>query len=129
MNRLEELELLKAAMAIAVADGTISRSEKGVLQGLAERVGVGSVSYDAMLEAAKSPDSVAGMVLLKSKETAAKAVELLVAHARIDGEICAAEREIIVDVACRVGITGDAFQGVYQAGIARADAIRKSRQR
>ena len=55
-------------------------------------------------------------------------LELLVGQARIDGEISDEERSVLVRIASSLGITGDDFQTVYQAGIQRADKIRKSRQ-
>ena len=81
------MTLLKAAMAVAVADGRITRSEMGVLRGLAARLGVGGASLDAMLELAREDDSQADNILIRSKERARAALELLVAEARIDGEI------------------------------------------
>ena len=128
MGSMEDLELLKAALAVALADGEIRRSEKGVVQGLARRVGVGQPSLDAMIEAAEQDDSIADNILIGSKATARSALELLVAQARIDGEVSNEERGVLVRIATTLAITGDEFQAVYQAGIKRADKIRKSRQ-
>ena len=44
MDDLEKLELVKAALAVAAADGEIRRSEMGVVMGLAARVGSGPAS-------------------------------------------------------------------------------------
>ena len=40
MTMMEDLELLKAAIALACTDGELRRSEMGVIEGLALRVGV-----------------------------------------------------------------------------------------
>jgi len=128
MATLDDVELLKAALAVAVADGTIRRSEKGVLQGLAIRVGVGRASFDAMVKAAESDDSVGDEVLIRSKDNAHKAFELLVAQARIDGEVSEEERSLLVRLATALNITGSDFSRLYAAGIKRADAIRKTRK-
>ena len=128
MQGIEQLELLRAALAVAVADGEIRRSEMGVVEGLAVRVGVGRASLDAMLEAARQDNSIADNILIRSKDRARTALELLVAQARIDGQISRQERDVIVRVATSLGITGDDFQTVYEAGIARADRLRESRQ-
>jgi tellurite resistance protein len=128
MNRMEEFDLLKAALAVAVADGELRRSELGVVKGLAARLGVGEVSFEAMCKAAERDDSIADNILLRSKATARTALELLVGQARIDGEISEQERSVLVRIASSLGITGDDFQTVYLAGIQRADKIRKSRQ-
>jgi tellurite resistance protein len=123
---LEDIELLKAALAVAVADGELRRSELGVVKGLAARLGVGKVSFDAMCEAAERDDSIADNILIRSKEAARQALELLVGQARIDGEISQEECSVLVRIAASLGISGDDFQTVYQAGIRRADKIRKS---
>ena len=127
MGSMEEREVLKAAMAVAVADGRITRSEMGVLKGLAARLGVGNASLDAMLEVAREDQSQADNILIRSKERARAALELLVAEARIDGDISFEERDVIVRIASSLDIVGDEFQSVYEAGIARADRIRDSR--
>jgi len=125
MDDLEKLELVKAALAVAAADGEIRRSEMGVVMGLAARVGLGQASLDAMLASAERGDSLAYDIVMRSEKSARTALELLVAEARIDGEITEKERGLIAWIGTRLGIKGDAFQSVYKAGIARADAVRK----
>ncbi len=127
MSNMEELELLKAALAVAVADGEIRRSEKGVIEGLAARVGVGRASLQAMTEAAEQDDSLADNILIRSSRAARRGFELLVAHARIDGEISESEREVLVRLASALKIPDGEFVQIYEAGIKRADAIRRSR--
>lgn len=127
MNQMDQLEILRAAMAVAVADGDLRRSEKGVLRGLADRVGVGAVTFDAMVEAAEQDPNFIDGIMLTSKESAPFCIELLVAQARIDGEISTQEREVIVRIAALLDVLGDEFQRVYEAGIRRADKIRKRR--
>ncbi len=128
MGTMEELDLLKAALAVAMADGELRRSEKGVIEGLAKRVGVGRVSFEAMLEAAERDDSIADNILLRSPARAHAAFELLVAQARIDGEITTEERSVLVRIASSLRITGDDFQAIYEAGVKRADDIRRARK-
>jgi tellurite resistance protein len=127
MTDLEKLELLRAAVAVAAADGEILRCEKGVLEGLAARVGVGRASFEAMVSAAVGGERPVPDVLIRSPEKARIALELLVAQARLDGEISDEERELLFHLATRLGITGDDFQTVYQAGLTRADRLRQSR--
>lgn len=129
MNQIELMDLLKATLAVAVADGVLSRSEKGVVEGLAARLGVGKMSFDAMLEAAEHDQSIVDNILIKGKTQARNAFELLVAHARIDGEISASERELLVRIAKSLNISDEDFPVVYLAGIRRADELRKKRQK
>ena len=128
MTGMEKLELLRAAIAIAMADGELRRSEKGVIEGLADRAGVGRMSLQAMMDAGSADDSIADNILMGSKDRARTALELLVGEARIDGEISQAEREVLVRIATSLRFTTDEFQTIYEAGLARADAIRKSRR-
>lgn len=125
---MEDLELLKAIMAVAAADGKLLRAEMGVARGLAERIGVGTVSFEAMLDTARQDESFADNILIRSKAKARSALELLVGLARIDGRISEEERAVIVRVAMTLGITGDDFERIYLAGIARADELRRSRK-
>ncbi len=125
---MEDTELLKATIALAVADGKVRRSEMGVVKGLAQRVGVGETSLQAMFEAAERDESFADDILIRSKDKARAAIKLLVGQARIDGEISDEEREVIVRVATSVGITHAEFGELFAAGIAEADRIRQSRR-
>ena len=128
MTDRERLELFKAALAVAVVDGDLTRAEMGVVMGLAARVGIGQASLKAMTEAARRDRHFADGVFLRSPDTALKAMELLVAEARIDSEISDEERELLVRLAGRLGIEGEAFQTAYRAGLARADQVRDSRK-
>lgn len=128
MNQTEQMDLLRAALAVAMADGILTRSEKGVVEGLAKRVGIGRVSLEAMLEAAEHDDSIADNIIIKDKATAHTAFELLVAQARIDGEISLSERELLVRIAQSLKISDVDFPVVYHAGIRRADELRKARE-
>ena len=124
---MDDLALLRGAIAVALADGELRRSEMGVLKGLAMRAGVGQMSFDAMLDAAKEGADLAGNVALISPDASRTALELLVAQARIDGEISSEEREVLVRIAMDLGILSDEFQAIYTKGVGRADALRKAR--
>lgn len=127
MGQMEEMELLRAAMAVAVADGEMRRSETGVLKGLADRVGIGRVSFDAMIGAAESGALLPENILISDPEKAKTAFELLVAQARMDGEISPHEREILVRIAAALSISGQTFSNLYESGIKKADQLRKRR--
>jgi len=123
---MENAELLRAAIAMAVADGKISRSEMGVVEGLAQRAGVGAVAIEAMFGAASKDESFSDNLQLLSKDRSVKAVELLVGLARIDGEISSEEHELVVRIAASLNIVDDEFRQVYESGIKRADDLRKA---
>ena len=90
---------------------------------------MGKVSLEAMLEAAEQDQSIADNILIKDKAKAHTAFELLVAQARIDGEINMSERELLVRIAKSLKISDEDFPIVYHAGISRADELRKARQK
>ena len=134
VDKTEELELLKAAIAVAVADGKLRRSEMAVVEGLAARCGVEQRSLKAMLAAAAKGADAVDSIVFRSKDAARKAFELLVAQAHIDGEISKEEHDVLRRVAASLGIAGDEFgiggdefRSLYQRGVKRADAIRKAR--
>jgi len=127
MAGMDDSGLLRAAIAVALADGELRRSEAGFLKKLAERAGVGRVSFEAMLGAAENDPSFADDVLLQSRKSAGRAFELLVAEARIDGVISEKERQVLVRIARGMRIADQEVETLFQAGIRRADAIRRSR--
>ncbi|MCX5662675.1 MAG: hypothetical protein NTW19_23595 [Planctomycetota bacterium] len=124
---MDDVELLRAALALAAIDGKLSRSEMGVIEGLANRAGIGKASLDAMLAQAGKNADIADNILIRDPAKARKAFELLVAQARIDGEVSGPERDFLVRAAASLKIVGDDFDKSYQAGIKRADAIRFKR--
>ena len=127
MASMEELELLRAAMAVALADGELRRSEMGVLKGLAARTGIGRLSFEAMLSAAETDPAFADNIFIHSPAKARQAVEILVAEAGLDGEVSPQERAVIERIARQLKITGQEFNDLFDAGVRRADALRKHR--
>ncbi len=128
MNDMEKMDLFKAALALAVADGEVKRAELGVVKGLADRLGIGQTTFETMLKFAEYGDSIADMILIKDQAKAHTSFELLVALARLDGEISVEERALLVRIAKTLKIDDADFPVIYQAGISRADQLRKSRQ-
>jgi len=125
MKDIEKLELLKAALAVAAADHELKAAERGVVMGLAARVGVGRASLERMIDAARNDPHFADEIVMTSERSARTAMELLVAEARIDGEISEAERELLVRLAGRLKLSPEDFQEIYKAGLARADRVRR----
>jgi tellurite resistance protein len=122
---MEDLELLKAALAVAVADKELRGSELGLLQALARRAGVAPPELAAMMSEAARDASFADNIVIKSKAKARSALEMIVGLARIDGHISEEERRVLARIAASMGIAGDEFEKAYLAGIQRADEIRR----
>ncbi len=127
MKPYEQTELLKVVLALAAVDGKIARSERGVFESLADRIGVGRVSLDAMIEKARREPAAKDELFQLTTSDPAHAFKLLVATARIDGEIADAERELLVVIASVLGITGDRFATLYREAIDQADQLRRNR--
>lgn len=121
----EDPEVLKAVLAVAAADGTILRSERGVFQQLARRVGLDEASLQQVTRQAGDKRQLRDELFKTRLSDPKRAMRLLVATARIDGEISWEERELLVDISTKLGIGTDEFTQVYQEGIAAADELRK----
>jgi hypothetical protein len=80
-----------------------------------------------MTEAAVRGDLREHVPLIRDRERAKTALELLIAQARLGGNVTDQERGLLVSIADRLAIKGDDFAAVYKAGILRADEIRKRR--
>ena len=119
-------EVLRAVLAIAAADGKFTRSEKGVFENLAKRMGISAMGIWRMKTELRADPKVRENLLKTQLPDPAAALKLLVATARIDGEISTEERELLVSMAGNLGVTGDDFSRVYAEGILAADEIRNS---
>ena len=129
MKHREQRELFQAVLAVAGADGTITRAERGLLEALAERVGVGRASLKAMIErATREPGFKANRSVHRVNDPP-KAMELLVGAARIDGEISEEERQLLVHVAAVWDIPNEEFIETFKRGLATADRLRAKRRR
>ena len=120
-----DLDVLQALLAVAGADGDFERSEKGVYEGLARRIGANATAVWNMMNNVRT-DPVLREKLFRSKlRDSRAAMKLLIATARIDGDISEQERELLVDISSKLGIGAEEFGRIYQEGLASADAIRR----
>ncbi|MCP4592899.1 MAG: hypothetical protein GY842_19355 [bacterium] len=127
MSHREQRDLFEAVLAVAGADGRVTRSERGLLEALAERVGVGCVSLNAMIDRVLRDAEFKTRLSIKEVAEPLKAMELLVAAARIDGEISEEERELLVRISSVWNIPDDDFVAAFERGIAQADRLRAKR--
>ncbi|HUU85808.1 MAG TPA: hypothetical protein VM243_20110 [Phycisphaerae bacterium] len=123
----DELEVLQAVLALAAADGNITRSEKGVYEQLAGRIGADAMTIWRMMNEVRINPSARDKLFQKGARDPQAAMKLLVATARIDGDISQEERELLVDISGKLGIGVDEFGKIYTEAIATADAMRKRR--
>jgi tellurite resistance protein len=121
------VQLLQAAIVLAVADGVVASSERGLLDAIAGRVGVGQMSLEAMIDRAKTDPDVHDELFYRAMTEPELTMELLVAAARLDGEVSQEEREVLVRIMDKLNIPIARFSGIYQKGIQRADQLRKAK--
>jgi tellurite resistance protein len=121
--------MLRAVVVMALADGEISPGEKGLLKGLADRVGIGQASLDAVIDRARNEPSMRDDLFHRGVENAETALELLVGAARLDGEITDEERELLVHLMARLNVPTERFSEIYRRGIERADGLRRARSK
>lgn len=120
----EQAEMLRAAIVLAVADGVISASERGLLASLAKRVGISQETLERMIARALADSGAREECFRTASSDPELALELLVAAARIDGHLHEREKQALVQMAERLDVPISAFDEVYARGVARADALR-----
>ena len=123
----EQVEVLRAAIVLAVVDGVVSPSERGLLTSMAGRVGVGRASLDAMIDRAIEDPGTRNELFQRSTAAPETTLELLVAAARLNAEITESEREVLVLFMNKLAIPVDHFSDIYERGIKRADALRRAK--
>ena len=125
MKLREQIELLKATLVLAAADGEIRHSERGLYERLARRIGVGRASIDAMIDQARDTHEALEEICGTAIADPQRAFKLLVAAARLDGEISEEEREVLVLMMPKLKLSPDKFTELYEEGLALADDLRK----
>jgi uncharacterized membrane protein YebE (DUF533 family) len=126
-SRTEQFEILKAVVAVAAADGTITRAERGLVTALAARIGIGRRSLEVLVERARQHQRMHEELGRYDVEAKSKAMELLVGAAAIDGHVADEERRQLAVVAAKLGIAPASFDAVWSRGLATAARLRERR--
>ena len=123
----EQAEVLRAAIVLAVADGIIAPSEQGLLNSLAKRLGVSRDTLNMMTERALLDAAARDEFFRVASADPELTLELLVAAARIDGQVHSAEQQTLAQMAERLDVPISQFDEIYARGVARADAVRSQK--
>ena len=107
---MHEVEILRAACCMASLDGTVSESEAVLLRRLADKVGVGEVSLNAMMARAGRDPNFYREQLRVLKTDAEQTMKVLMAVAAADGAITTEERIILHHFAEKLGMDEERFQ-------------------
>jgi len=121
----DSLELLKAVIALAAADGSVTKTEQAVIKALAQKAGVAGASLDAMIERAAVDGAARQQLFEQAVRKPERAMELLVAAANIDGHVSEPERHLLVDISCTLGVPARRFKEIFQSGMAASDRVKR----
>jgi len=125
----ETMEILRGVLAVAVVDGEIRRSEAGVVQRLAGRLGIDRAWLDEMIRQAERGATVESTMFRRILSDPVRAMRLMVGTAAIDGEITDQERSVLVDISLKIGLPPGQFGEVFAEGLATAERLRRERKR
>ncbi|MCB9850535.1 MAG: hypothetical protein H6817_07505 [Phycisphaerales bacterium] len=124
----EQAEILRAAIVLAVADGVIAASEKGLLKSLAKRIGVAQETLDRMVASALHDEAAREGLFRIAAADPELTLELLVSTAQIDGAVHEDEQRVLLQMAEKLDIPVSQFDEIFARGIARAEKIRNSKR-
>lgn len=111
---MEDVELLRAACCIAGADGEISARERETLENMAERVGVGTASLRAMMDLAKTDKRFHSDQLEMVHSDPERSFETLYRVARLEREVPAEERELLVRFGRKLGLRSEGMNEIIR---------------
>jgi tellurite resistance protein len=124
MDLAERQEVLRGVLAVALADGKIAASERGVIEGLARKVGVSLGSVENLMEQARAGLALESTMFRRLIRDPERAMKLLVGTAAIDGNISEQERSVLVDLSFKVGLPRGRFGIVFEEGMTLAQQLR-----
>ena len=123
MTAMAQVEVLRAACCIAGADGTVDENERAFVDGLAERVGVGKASLDAMVLRAETEPEFFKQQFKVLKSNPKATMGTLFQAAASSGKLESKEIDMLQAFAVRLGMDGDGFREVATPVI---EALNKS---
>ncbi len=123
MTAMAQVEVLRAACCIAGADGTVDENERAFVDGLAERVGVGKASLDAMVLRAETEPEFFKQQFKVLKSNPKATMGTLFQAAASSGKLESKEIDMLQAFAVRLGMDGDGFREVATPVI---EALKKS---
>lgn len=124
ISKNDAVDILKAALVMAVVDGKVTDGERAVMKAVAQRAGIRPDDLETMIrEVADAPGSRQKLFERAIAEPE-RAMQLLVAAAVIDGRVSEPERHLLVEVSDALGIGALRFNELFQAGMMSAKRVR-----
>ena len=121
ISLMEQVEILRAACCIAAADGEISDAERGFIERLATKAGVGRASREAMIEQGLTSPKFVESQFRFLLSNADRAIKVLMIVASADGAIGEAEEALVRNFAARLSIDEGRLEQLLRAGQDAAD--------
>jgi tellurite resistance protein len=112
MSVMHKVEILRAACCVAGIDGDTTDRERRLLKQLADQIGVGDASLQAMINRAERDSNFCNeqFVLLKTRPD--KTMRILLQVALADRQLDDDECVVLQQFAERLGLAAERFQGV-----------------
>ena len=121
ISLMEQVEILRAACCIAAADGEISDAERGFIERLATKAGVGRASREAMIEQGLTSPRFIESQFRFLLSNADRAIKVLMIVASADGAIGEAEESLVRNFAARLSIDEGRLEQLLRSGQDAAD--------
>ena len=121
LSPIEEVEILRASCCVAGADGDCSESEFKVLRRLADNVGVGKASFDAMVERAVTDPNFYKQQFRILKSQPRLAMSTLLEVATADNQVDVEEARILRALAENLELPSEVFNELVQEAAAKIE--------
>ena len=115
MTAMAKVEVLRAACCVAGADGKVDDSERNLLVELADRVGVGEASLNAMILRAETEKDFYEKQFQVLKSDPDATMRTLIRVAGDNRKIDPSEVEMLRHFASRLGMPEDRYSSVAQS--------------
>lgn len=114
MTPQQEVELLRAAICVACANGEANEVEQRLIDRLADNVGVGDASMQAMMDRAKRDPDFYQQQFQILKSDPKDSIVSLVNVAMADGDVDDQEIRVLRGLAGQLNIPDDTFDELMQ---------------
>lgn len=116
ITNMQRIEIVRACCCVASADGSITSEERDHLRKLAESIGIGSASLNAMIDRAMRDKEFYRQQFGTLRDDPLVTLDILVEAARAAGPVTEPELKMLWGLASQLGISQQDFgQRIEQA--------------
>lgn len=121
MKSFEKLEVLRAAVCVVGADGEVGETENRLIDRLADEIGVGQASREAMLERGKTDPNFCEEMFRVLKISPKDTIITLFQVAMVDGKLGDEEIRVLGRFAEKLGIKKESFNSLVEQAQSKLD--------